>query len=332
MFNPISDTYRYFDQKVKMLFEKPEPWETNPGRGEPDALLRTARAYIAYKQPVLKEGILSCYKKESDGHYQAYRCAPDIGAEDVSRDQTTGSLAALFINGDKTEFEEIGPKLRFRLSKRFLQGPGMWLWLRQWWVAYGIIEFFSIVFGIMWNKVLYRLLDRTKVYSEEEYLAKDPNTGVWFKENGTWKYIENAYWATNGNKLYSEYKKKLDENKFYKFLDMTEYMTYGAFLTVMMVYCMPQSIFRRLLVKLLKWNFKGENNLLLRAMFDKDVTKEEIDALKPMKGFRWTSRFDKSSYFDYLEGDDAKYNNLDKDILYGIMGYSAPEAVTLPAT
>jgi hypothetical protein len=67
-------------------------------------------------------------------------------------------------------------------------------------------------------------------------------------------------------------------------------------------------------------------------MFDKDVTKEEIDALKPMTGFRWTSRFDKSCYFDYLEGDDAKYNTLDKDILYGIMGYSAPEAVTLPTT
>jgi len=317
MFKPDTDTYRYFDSKIKMMLEKPEPWEIPPGRGEPDALLRTARAYMAYGDEILYEGIKSCFKKEADGHYQAYRCYPDIGKEDVSRDQTIGALSSLLMRGKVDTFKEIGPKLRFRLSKRFIQGPGMWLWIRQLWVIYGIVEIFSIVFGIMWNKILYKILDRDKIYSEEYYMTKDPNTGVWWKnEQGKWVYIENAYWANNGNKLYGVYRKNRDTKWWYGFLDATEYPLYGAMLTAYMVYCMPQSIFRRILVKLLMWNVKGENNLLFRAMFKGDVTKEEIDKLKPMKGFRWTSRFDGSSYFDYLEGDSALYNTLDKDILY----------------
>lgn len=318
MFAQDTNTYRYFNSKNKMMMERSEPWETGDGRG--DALLRTGRAYIAYGHPDIKEGILSCYKLESDGHYQAYRCAPNYGKDDVSRDQTTGSLTALIINGDDEDARRLASKLRYHLSKRFVQGPGMWLWIKRWWTIYGIVEFFSIIFGVLWNKILYRLLDRNKIYSEEYYMTKDPTTGVWWKnDKGEWVFEKNAYWATNGNKLYAEYKKKVDTNRFYRILDATEYPTYGAFLTAFLVYCMPNGILRKLLAAVLRWNFKGMNNLLFRAMFDKDVTKEEIDSLKPMTGFRWTSRFDGSSYFGYLEGEDAEYNAIDKDILYGIL-------------
>lgn len=320
MFAKDTDTYRYFDSEIKMMLEKPEPWDNSSKRGEPDALIRTARAYLAYGDPILKEGILSCYQLEKDGHYQACRCFPDIGKEDVSRDQTIGSLSALFIRGDLGDFKRIGPKLRWKLSKRYSQGLGMWLWLRRWWTIYGIVEFFSIIFGVLWNKLLYRLLGRTKVYDESYYMAHDSTTGLWWKNpEAEWQYLKNAYWANNGNKLFNEYKKKCDTSKIFKTLDSMEYPTYGSFLTVLMASCMPKSFTKSLLVAVLNWNFKGTNNLLVRALFDRGVSLEEIDKLRPMSGFRWTSRFDGSSYFYYLEGDSAKYNTIDKDILYGII-------------
>ena len=206
MFKPDIDTYRFFKSDSKMMFEKPEAWGDPTDMGQADALYRTARAYVAYKETILKEGILSCFKKESDGKYQAYRCYPDYGADDVSRDQTIAALSSLLMNGDVKEFKEIGPNLRFRLSKRYIQGPGMWLWLRQWWTLYGIVDLLPTVVGTLWNKVLYKLLNRNVIYTEKYYMDINPETGVWWKnDEGEWEFLENANWCNNGNKLYSEY-------------------------------------------------------------------------------------------------------------------------------
>ena len=322
MLSKTSKTYKYFDAGLKMMFEKPDPWNSPEGRGEGDALLRTARAYIAYPDKDLYSGIVSCFKMESDGHYQAYRCAPDIGAEDVSRDQTLYALIALKFNDDLVTFKEIGRKLRFRLSKRFIQGPGMWLWIRERWFLYGITEIVSVIFGILWNKILYRIQKRTKLLSDEEYMAMDPNPGSWQKKDygaGPWYFDETVTGLTVCQKMYNEYSMKKDTKKWYRFLDKTEYPTYASVMTALMVYLMPNTIFRRTLVKLLMWNAKGENNLLLRALFLNDVSQSDVLRLKAMNGYRWTSRFDGTGFHWYLRGEDALYNVLDKDMLYAII-------------
>lgn len=320
MFSQTADTYRYFDSSVKMMFEKPESWSNPDDIGKADALCRTARAYIAYKDPILKEGVLSCFKKEADGHYQAYRCYPDYGAEDVSRDQTITALASLLINNDVAEFKEIAPKLRYKLSKKYKQGPGMWFWTKQSYTMYGIVEFFSIFFPILWNKIIYLLLGRRKVYKEDYYMGYDPTTGLWHNWDGQgWVYTPNVADQNNGYKMYGEYAMKKDTKWLYNTLDKTEYAMYGCMLTMLMVYTMPKTFLRRVLVWLLKWNLKGDNNMLFDGMFRGGVKKSDVEVLKPMKAFRWTDRFDGSCYKEYLDDKNNVYNVIDKDILYSFI-------------
>lgn len=313
MLSKKTNTYRYVGKEHKMMFEKPEDWGNPNSIGEDDALMRTSRAYMAYGDEDLLKGILSCFKKEGK-HYQAYRCPPDHGKDDVSRDQVVGALSSLLMRGKIDEFNEIAPKLRFRLSKRYMQGIGVWLWIRQRWVIYGIVEFLSIIFGVLWNKILFKILKR-KNYTDAYYMHIDPDTGVWVHEDGKWIFKENAFWVNNGNKLHAIHKKKMDENWLYKVLSKSEYPLYGSMLTTYMVYCMPQSILRKTLVKVLLWNVNKENNLLLKAMF-RDITLAEIHQYKPKNMTRWTSRFDGTNFFRLLEGDDAIYNVIDKDLLF----------------
>lgn len=313
MLNKEKNTYRYVGKDYKMMYEKPEDWEPQSSKGEDDALIRTAHAYMAYGDKDLLKGILSCFKKEGK-HYQAYRCPPDHGKDDVSRDQVIGALSSLLMRGNIREFKEIAPKLRFRLSKRYMQGIGMWLWIKQWWAIYGIVEFFSIIFGVLWNKLLFKILKR-KTYTDAYYMYTDPNTGVWVIEDEEWVFKPEASWVNNGNKLHAEHKKKMSENWLYKVLSKSEYPLYGAMLTAYMVYCMPNSILRKVLSKVLLWNVSKENNLLLKAMFGR-ITVEEIHQYQPKNKTRWTSRFDGTTYFRLLEGEDALYNVIDKDLLY----------------
>jgi hypothetical protein len=299
-----------------MMYRKPMPWEDENDQGEADSLMRTSRAYVAYGDKTLKEGILSCFKLEDDGHYQGYRCYPDIGRDDVSRDQTIGALTSLLINGDIDDFNRIAPRLRYKLSKRYSQGLGISLWIKQWWWLYGIVEIISIVFGILWNKILYKLMDIDISYSEQYYMQVNPLTGVWVKRNTGWCFVGGAFWANNGNKLNAEHRRKKDTNWWYRFLDKTEYPLYGAMLTVFMVHSMPNSFFKKILTSLLLWNVKNEENLLVSGLLKNDLTKKQVDELKPMAGFRWTNRMNGTCSLDYLKGDNAKYNTFDKDILY----------------
>lgn len=63
MLNKEKNTYRYVGKDYKMMYEKPEDWEPQSSKGEDDALIRTARAYMAYGDKDLLKGILSCFKK-----------------------------------------------------------------------------------------------------------------------------------------------------------------------------------------------------------------------------------------------------------------------------
>jgi len=329
MFNPNSNTYRFFDVNKKMMFEKPDSWMSPTSIGQDDACLRTSMSYISYGDKILKEGVLSCFrkiiKKNGKYYYQGSRCYPQYGENDMSRDQTIIALSSLKFNGDESELKEIGRHLKFRLSKRFLMGPTLWIWIRMitsnssWYRnLFGIFELIEFLPGILWNKLLRKILGY-KDRGDKWYMDIDPTTGLWHNWDGKgWIFTPNVSDQNNGYKLYGLNEKMKYDNGVRRFFDSTDYPTYALHLTSWLVYPMKDCFLKRILCRLIKWEAE-DDNLLLKLLSGQKVDNNLIENYRPMKTFRWSNRFNGTCYGEFLENDNAKYNVIDKDVLLSLL-------------
>jgi len=126
--------------------------------GAGDNLWRTSLAYIAYADPVLKEGMLGCTKWISPKHVQYYR---SVNQDDnnVSRDQVTMFLASMAIRG-----EDVKPYIKatkWKLSKRYSLTLDMWLWMK----ALGGNKFAKKIFYLTEVPIvkIYQFWDKLKI-------------------------------------------------------------------------------------------------------------------------------------------------------------------------
>jgi len=330
MFNPlVKNTDTYFDMEGKMMLEQNESWNIDGDNGRGDALWRTGLAYISYGEEIIKQGIMSCYRpfeminKKGKKIYQASRCSARYREDDVSRDQTIISLAALKVNGNDCELEELVSHLPFRLSRRFIMGPTMWCWLKaitgskKYNTIFAMLEIIEFVISIAMSKVIRLILKTNKVHSQEEDLTIDDSKGFWyFNQKNKWIWLEEKG-VNNGRKMYGEYKKKLYDNKFYKFLDNIIYPDYALHLTGWMVYTMRDGFWKKILQKLLLWA-ADKNNLLIKLQSGKKIEYSEIENIKTTRGYKWSRRLDGTNYTYELSGDDVLYNNINKDVLIAL--------------
>ena len=92
-----------------------------------DNLWRTSLAYIAYQQPILLKGMLSCTRWEKKNKVRYFRSV-EQDDETVSRDQLTMFLVAFAEGGgDVRKYVKATP---WRISKKYTLTPDMWLWMR----------------------------------------------------------------------------------------------------------------------------------------------------------------------------------------------------------
>lgn len=323
MFNPKSETYRYVEQN--MMLVKNENWNPDGDNGIGDALWRTSLSYIAYKSGSLRDGILQCFRKftminRTKYWYQGSRAFGRHCEDDVSRDQTILSLSSLKINGDDDILNEIGNHLPYKLSRRFVMGPTLWVWIKSitgkgkfYTYLFGLLEIIEFLPSVLWNKFIRKIMGWNKEYSQEWYLGFDNSIGFWSVDD-KWIVNDDWYWVNNGQRLCSNHQYKVRKNKLYKILYTMEYPEYALHLTAWMVYCSDDTFFKKILQKLGIW-LAEKDNLLIRKLLGDTITQEEIDKYKPTKGYRWSSRYNGTSYTNYLEGDDAIYNTIDKDLL-----------------
>ena len=329
MFNiKAKDTYYFFDEDKKIMLRRNPGWEPDGDHGEGEGLWRTGLAYIAYGKEIIKKGILECYRpfdminRETKQYYQAMRSTGRYREDDVSRDQTIMSLAALKFNGDEKELKEIALKLPYRISRRFKMGPAMWFWLRAITgskkanTLFTIFELIEFPISILMTKLFKLILKTNKIYSQEEYFAVDDSKGFWFYDGKDYKWL-NEKGVNNSIKMHGNYKKKIGTNKIYKFLDTIQYPGYATHLTGWMIYTMRKGRCRKLLQKLLLWA-SDKNNLLMRLLAEDNVTPTEINNYISCTGYEWSKSKDGTNYSTILEGDDVLFNEIDRDILITI--------------
>lgn len=324
MFNPKSNTYRFV--KNNMMLQKNEAWQIGGDNGQGDALWRTAMAYICYERRILKTGILFCFRKfkminKKKFWYQGARSCKRFREDDFSRDQTIMALTTLKINNDK-ELKEIGLKLPFRLSRRFRMGLTLWVWIRAitgkgkfYTYLFGVFELCEFLPSVLWNKFLRKIMGWNKEYSAEWYLGYDFSKGFWSYEDDKWIWKEGGcHMVNNGHKLYNAHLKKKQKNWFYRLMYTIEYPEYAMHLTAWMLYVSDDTFLKRFLQKLTVW-LAEKDNLLIRLLAGVKVDKCKIEEFSSMKGYRWSVRFNGTSYTYYLKGDDTLYNTIDKDVL-----------------
>ena len=304
---------KYFDTKSKMMCEHAWEWAKKEGAlnvGEGDALWRTALAYITWKEPLMKEGILECYRYIPAGHhfkkpfYQAMRHTGRYGEDDVSRDQVLMSLAALHVNNNLHELDELSKNLPYKLSRKFNMTPDMFAWIRTFQFKTNK-KFWTNIF------CLAQIAEKSIALTLNKIIAKING----YKRNS----IKNNDYTSRVH-----YNIKQKHNWFQKQLAMAYYSGYAFHLTCWQYYTLPAGynpITKKILRKILLNYCEKENYLLRILLGDKTVTAEEIDGYEPREGFRWQAYLD-GSWPNYngemsQEWKDKylKYNQLDKDCL-----------------
>jgi len=293
--------YYWDDKKEMMLIKKYKSWLTNNGEG--DALWRTSIAYITYPQEKkYKNGILKAFRKKENGKYQACRCNPKIGEDDVSRDQIILAWTSLYLNNDINELKDLVLNTKYRLSKRYTQTITMWFWSRG--IAgnkiYGFIgQFFltlELCISILWNIIIKKLVNYKEYSSDElEKMMSEPDF--------------NEPWHEKGENL----KKEFLNTKFKEKLWKINFPGYGLHLSSWMNYTGPHN---NIWYKLNNWLINidmSKYNLLLKLLTDQNITDEEINNFKPKEEWIWSSRFDKSTRNRLLKIKDDYI--LDKNIL-----------------
>ena len=291
--------YYNFDETAKMLLiNNFQTWKKDQ-HGEGDALWRTGIAYITNPLKKYKDGILQAFKLKDDGKYQARRCNPDIGVDDVSRDQVILAWTSLFINNDIKELDELVSHTPYRLSKRYLMTPTMWLWSR------GIIgkkflghigQFFlsiELTFSILLNILIKKLIGYEELSLDEiDFLMSETDD--------------------DGNKIGENIRHECLTSKWKKLLWKSNFPGYGLHLAAWMNYTGPQSIFKTFNNHLINIDM-SKYNLLLKLLIGKTVIEEEIEDFKPHEEWIWSQRNTKMNRNQRLpEKEDYAF---DKEIL-----------------
>ena len=307
---------KYFDTKTKMMCEVPWEWAMKEGNlnvGEGDCLWRTGLAYITWKDPLMKEGILECYRLvRADrthfrkDHYQAMRHTGRWHEDDVTRDQVIMSLAGLKVNGDLEELDEIASKLPYKLSRMYRMTPDMWAWVKtltcQSEKKLKMYTNIACFFGIIEKFIAFnfnRLIAKICGYKRDSVKNNDYTSRV-------------------------HYDIKQTHNKFQLAIARAYYMGFAFHLACWQMYTLPKTqntFLRRVLTKMMLRYCEKENYLCRLLLGDKTITWEQVENYKPREGFRWQAYLD-GSWPNYngeqtpeWEAKYLKWNQLDKDCL-----------------
>ena len=284
--------YYYFDEESEMvLINNFQSWKKE-NHGEGDALWRNGIAYITSKEEKVKKGILRTFRKKENGKYQSCRCNPCIGEDTVSRDQVLLAWISLYLNGDFTELKDLVENTPFRLSKKFLMTPTMWLWSR------GLIgkKFYGkiaqlfltieLFFGVYLNKLIKKLIG-WKEYSQDELEEM-------LKERGE----DIRYECLN--------------TKFKQFLWKIKFPGYGLHLAAWTNYT-GSDFMKKTNNKLIQKDMDSKN-LLLKLLTNIEITEDEIKEYKPQEEWRWSQQMNKCCRSRLLP--EVHGNEYDVNILY----------------
>lgn len=314
----FKDSHFFIDSSINMCLAKNPDWDPNGNCGLGDALWRTGLAYITWKDPSLKQGIMSCfteknieikniftkiygffYKLITKKHYkkiktylQAHR-APNYGAENVSRDQITSALCALKLNQDYKELNYILKGLSWKISNKFKLIPEMKWWMNSlngsifYGVVFAISSMITMSLGCLWNKILYKWAGVKKV--SREHISSDNYSG----ENLP-KKVEKAY----------DY----------------HYPAYAFHLFAWQLYTSPDNIFKKLTQKI-ALRFTEPHNYLLKLLFGDRVKIQDLLTYKPSKILDWQTyvQIPRKEPLYFLKGDELKYNVLNRDVMIEIV-------------
>jgi hypothetical protein len=299
------NAHRYFDTDLNVLFQFPYGWQAPDDIGQGDALLRTGRAYLAWKRPEMKAGMLSCFRKfeminfKGKYWYQGARAPQRHQEDDVSRDQLSGFLYSMFINGDKEEIFEILKHTPFRISRRFIMTPDFWLWTKA-------------IQGKKWAEVLWHISNILTLPILLHVWNRFINLTLGYKE-----IDQKDYKPEKAQEKHAKF------NKIQKFLDTTFYPSYATHHICWYLECVPDSFLKRCVQKIVLWQVEKGNYLERLLCGDKTVTQEDIDSYIPMTEYRWSTKLDLNDFgsiripepWDTDMIEKLKVNKLDTDML-----------------
>jgi len=285
--------FEFSNDKKMFIVNNFQEWK-NDDHGESDSLWRSGISYITYGSKDILSGLLSSFRLRSDGKYQACRCNPQIGEDDVSRDQVILSMVALKIR-NRSDLYYIARQLPYKLSKRYNMTPNLWLWLRGI-TGSKISDYLNQLFMIF--ELSINILLNKFIKSQIKPIEYDQTELDYRLEH----YGE--------GKIRGE----LLNTKWKRFLWKIEFPGYGLHLSMWMVYVSRNSFLKRILQKLILTD-ADSNNLLAKILCGETVTDTEIEQYKPMEEWRWSQRMTDLTRTRLVPNKNIGSHSIDKDIL-----------------
>jgi hypothetical protein len=276
------------------MFLQNTPWDKDNGKH--DALFRTGFAYAVYGEKVLRDGIMSCMNIGVfwffDEEFLVPYRYPAVGYQlTTSRDQLSGAIIGLAINGDWDKIQWICDNLKWKISDKFNQTIDFYLWQKSmnesnnrklYGLLFHLVSLVMVSLVLPWNAFI-RFIGGYKSVNQDDFKSESPDT------------LSRAT----------------------KVMNKMMYPTFAFFIWVWQVYVSPNSIIKRPLQLLMRLECEKSNYVLRMLLGDKNIYLDQITDYKSMHGLRWNNRLDKSTNDGMwtLSDDEKKFNDLDSDML-----------------
>ena len=290
-FDPEGQEHQIFVRN-DMVYEKNRSYDPDGDEGSGDTIGRTMRAMRVYIYFPFFEAIRKCWTlQQARGGKQflfGWRSNVDKYRMDMSRDHLIHTVMAEFWKGSQFTVARFYALVPWRFSFGFKKTVDIHLWaktlggtkwsrhLYYWWQIPQ-----SLVIGV-WSKIAKLLLRIGPEYSLPDYM--------WNKD---------------------AIKAKHERIKKWLWLIPPVYAMYGR---IEMLECMPRSIGKRLLSRILLWNVP-RHNYVMKLMLGAYVSQEEVESYRAVKGGRWSTSLDARCKRDIQYRDPYEPNLLDKDWL-----------------
>ena len=278
-----------------MMYVKNADWDPDGDEGEGDTIGRTMKAGRIYKYVKYFEAIQSCWirmiRRGKKEFLFGWRSNRDRTRMDMSRDHLINTIMMFHWYGGAMMVDKFYQMIPWRFSFGFKQTVDLYLWAKTltgrkwtrhayyWWQIPQ-----SLIIGI-WAKIAKLILRVGPELTQSEFIRLRKDLKARHKR------LKRLWWLIPP--VYAD-------------LGRAE-----------MLECMPDSIGRRILRKILLWNTSRYNHVIKLLLGSKKVTKEDVMNYQSMTNGRWSTSLDVRTKRDikFRKPEESKANRLDKDYL-----------------
>lgn len=259
MFDVNNKDAQYFVDSYNMFLTQNFDWDPSGNNDKEDSIGTNCLGYITYGYEPFINAVKNCYVDKGT-YIEAFRHPSFINLtpNTMSRDHIIYTLVLMKYAKEEEFLKNLAKKLKWKISDRYSFTLEIWLWMKGiagnkfYMLLYYLLDIPLMTINVLWNKLIKKL----------------GNFGS--------EIPQNKYNPLSASQIS---KKQL-------FLRKLIYPIYALHEKGFMMYVSPNCLGKTIIKKLGAIDVYNEN-YLLKLLFGKNVTEEEVNNYLPSTAWRW---------------------------------------------